>query len=183
MYKGSYRCRDCNHNFSRITKAFPKKDPNCPKCKKSNRLRSEGIVSDKTHQLDDNKKIQDMIDSRQAPSAGKSNFTKAMDATAEIVMKDYNLTDLQDNLRAGDSMAPKLAPELERQVDNVFKPQKPIMGQTAAGGLNKALTNQINSGRYASQSGGADIVQKAQNSGYKVPTTELFSYDNRGKPN
>lgn len=181
MYKSTYRCSDCKNTFEKITKAFPRKEPNCPTCKKNSRVNSKGCVSDKTHNINAESKVRDIIESRHAPSLGKSNFTKAMDATAEIVMKDYGLTDLQDNLRAGDSMAPKLRPDLERQVDEVFKPAKPVMGQKNAMNLNSALTSQINAGRYASQSGGADIVQKAQNSGYKVPVNEVFNYDNRGK--
>lgn len=192
--KTIYRCSDCKKQFDKLRKfptakypegtdlPFPKKDPNCPYCAGAKKISFKSSITDDNHKHINPDYVPDPNDKR-VFSMGKTNFTKAMDATAEIVMKDYNLTDLQDNLRAGDSMAPKLAPELERQVDNVFKPQKPIMGQGGASSLNKALTSQINSGRYASQSGGADIVQKVQNSGYKVPTNEIFNYDNRGKPN
>lgn len=182
MYKSSYRCSDCKSTFEKITKNFPKKEPNCPTCKRNNKVDSKSCVSDKTHNIDSESRVQQMNESHQAPSMGKSNFTKAMDATAEIVMKDYALTNLQDNLRAGDSMAPKLRPELEQQVDSVFKPQKPIMGQQGASTLNKALTANINAGRYASQSGGADIAARAQNSGYKVPTNILHEFQPERKP-
>lgn len=199
--KTSYRCSDCKHSFDKVRKfavskyphgtdlPFPTKDPDCPECKKARQVSLKTSVTDDTHKHINPANVEAGFvggtpeNPQKTFSMGKSNFTKAMDATAEIVMKDYNLTNLQDNLRAGDSMAPKLRPELEQQVDNVFKPQKPIMGQNNAMNLNKALTAQINSGRYASQSGGADIVQKAQNSGYKVPVNEVFNYDNRGKPN
>lgn len=188
MFSAKYKCSDCSHVFERVTERDPRKGgraPGCPQCKKNKhptiKSVSKSNVMHTQQQLDKN--TQEIIDTKKFPSMGKSNFTKAMDATADIVMQDYNMTDLQDNLRVGDSMAPKLRPELERQVDEVFKPQKPIMGQKNASSLNNALTAQINSGRYASQSGGADIVQKAQNSGYKVPTNEIFNYDNRGKPN
>ena len=191
MYRSQYKCSDCNNRFERITKNFPKKDPNCPKCLQSKRVKSNSCVSDKTHNLDAESRVQEIIESKKAFSMGPSNFTKAMDATAEIVMKDYALTDLQDNLRAGDSMAPKLAPELERKVHEVFKPQKPIMGQGGAINLNKALTANINAGRYAGQNQIRDVAAQAQSfgqartaaTGNKVPTTEIFSYDNRGKPN
>lgn len=183
MYKSSYKCSDCKSTFEKITKSFPKKDPSCPTCKRANKVNFKSSVSDKTHNLDADSRVQEMIAARQPPSLGKSNFTKAMDATAEIVMSDYGLTNLQDNLRAGDSMAPKLAPHLEQQVDQVFKPQKPIMGMNASTNMNKALTNQINAGKFAGQSGARDITQRAQNSGVKIPVNEIFNYDNRGKPN
>lgn len=182
MYRGSYRCKDCNYNFSRITKAFPKKDPNCPQCKKADKLKCGGIVSDKTHAMEPVSTLGGTPDNPQKTfSMGPSNFTKAMDATSEIVMRDYAMTNLQDNLREGDSMAPKLRPDLEQQVDQVFKPQKPIMGQNTATNLNKALTSQINAGKYAGQSGDKDITARAKNSGYKVPVNEVFNY--QGKPN
>lgn len=183
MYKSSYKCSECKSQFEKITKNFPKKDPNCPKCRRNNRVNSKSCVSDKTHNLDADSRVQEMIDSKRPPSMGKSNFTKAMDATAEIVMKDYNMTDLQDNLRAGDSMAPKLqgsdatGVSLESRVDQVFKPQaNKVMGMQGANSLNKALTGQINAGKYASQSGQRDITQRAQNSGYKVPTNVLYEH-------
>lgn len=192
MYKASYRCKDCNHNFSRVTKNFPKKEPNCPKCKKNDRLKWGGTVSDTTHDMSPTVMQGGTPDNPQKTfSMGKSNFTKAMDTTAEIVMQDYNLTNLQDNLRAGDSMAPKLTPELERKVDDVFKPQKPIMGQQGATNLNKAITANINAGRYAGQTKIRDVAAQAADfgkaresaTGNKVPTQIIHDYDNRGKPN
>ena len=55
-----------------------------------------------------------------APAVGGSAITKAVDATAQIVMEDHHMTNLQDNLRPGDTMAPKLHPVLQQQADNMF---------------------------------------------------------------
>lgn len=198
--KTSYRCTECKLSFDKIRKfpvdkhphgtdlPLPTKYPECPKCKKAKRVDFKSSVTDDTHKHINPNNLENYTggtpdNPARVFSMGKSNFTKAMDATAEIVMKDYNLTNLQDNLRVGDSMAPKLAPELERKVDEVFKPQKPIMGQQGATNLNKALTANINSGRYASQSGGADIAARAQNSGYKVPTQIIHEHQPERKPN
>jgi hypothetical protein len=176
---------------------FPTKDPECPECKIAKKVSLKTSVTDDTHKHinPDNPEASwvggTFENPRKVPSLGKSNFTKAMDATAEIVMQDYALTDLQDNLRVGDSMAPKLRQDLEQKVDQVFKPQKPIMGQTGAGSINKALTANINAGRYAGQTHIRDVAAQAADygqaqasaTGNKVPTREIFSYDNRKKPN
>jgi rubredoxin len=195
-----YRCSDCKSSFDKTRKfpvskyphgtalPYPLKDPECPQCKSVKKVDFKNSVTDDTHKHINPANPEASFVGGSAenpvrvPSLGKSNFTKAMDATAEIVMKDYALTNLQDNLRAGDSMAPKLAPELERKVDEVFKPQKPMMGQKGASNLNNALTANINAGRYASQSGGADIVNRAQTSGYKVPTNILHEFQPPRKP-
>lgn len=188
MFSARYKCSDCSHMFEKMTEKDPRKGgrkPSCPECKKGKHSAIKSISKSNVIHTQEkmDKNVQEIIETKRFPAMGKSNFTKAMDTTAEIVMKDYNLTDLQDNLRAGDSMAPKLRPELERKVDEVFKPQKPIMGQQGAASLNKALTSQINSGRYASQSGNADIVNRAQSSGYKVPTNVLHEFQPERKPN
>jgi len=139
-----------------------------------------GSVSDKTHELSDEARVKEMCESRKAPSGGPSNFTKAMDATAEIVMKDYGLTNLQDNLRAGDSMAPKLSPEQERKVDGVFKKQKPIMGAPVANSMNSTLMRQINAGQFR---GAMDVVARQQNSGVAPPRTNILHEYKGDKPN
>lgn len=46
--------------------------------------------------------------------------TKAIDKTAEIVMGNYGMTDLRDNVRVGETMAPKLSPHLQAGADNFF---------------------------------------------------------------
>ncbi len=185
-----YKCSDCDHRFERVTQDDPRKKggrpPSCPECKKGKYSTIKSISkSNKIYTQEElDKNSNDIIDSRRmAAIGGKSNFTKAWDATQEMVASDYQMTDLNTNLRAGDSMAPKLAPHLEKQVDEVFKANKPIMGQNTAVSLNKSLTAQINAGKYAGQSGARDITARAQNSGYKVPTNVIHSFDDRGKPN
>jgi hypothetical protein len=178
-----YKCSDCGVYEVRTENKPRGRCPACPNCGNSEsalKSTSKSNVPYTQEKLDGN--VSSINESRHAPSLGKSNFTKAMDETAEIVMKDYGLTNLQDNLRAGDSMAPKLAPHLEQQVDQVFKPQKPIMGMNTSTNMNKALTNQINAGKFAGQSGARDITARAQASGYKVPTNVLFEH-RAEKPN
>lgn len=45
---------------------------------------------------------------------------KAVDMTADIVMQDYKLGDIKDNVRVGETMAPKLEPRLQASADNMF---------------------------------------------------------------
>lgn len=183
MYRSQYRCSDCKYQFEKITKRIPRKDPDCPKCKRVQRVKFKSSVSDATHEMNSEVRVQQMIESRQPPSTGKSNFTKAMDATSEMVMKDYGLTNLQDNLREGDTMVPKLRPELEQRVDQVFKPQKPIAGAPVNAALNKTLMNQINAGKFKGYGGASDVVARQQNSGIRVPTNILFEDSGKRKPN
>lgn len=198
--KTSYRCSTCKKQFDKIRKfsvvkyphgidlPLPKTDPECPFCEKDSRVRFKSSITDDIHKHISPEYVPDPNDKR-VFSLGKSNFTKAMDATAEIVMKDYGLTNLQDNLREGDSMAPKLRHDLEQKVDSVFKPQKPIMGQKGASNLNTALTAQINSGRYSNQTHIRDVAAQAQSfgqaradaTGQKVPTQVIMEHT--GKPN
>lgn len=198
--KTSYRCSECKFSFDKVRKfpiskhphgtdlPFPKKDPDCPQCKRTQRVSFKSSITDDTHKhINPNSAEASFIGGtpdnpiKAATYGGRNNFTKAWDATQEMVSQDYQMTDLNTNLRSGDSMAPKLAPHLEQQVDQVFKANKPIMGQNTATTLNKSLTAQINAGKYAGQSGARDITQRVQNSGYKVPTNII--HEHKGKPN
>lgn len=176
MYRTNYRCTDCKSQFEKITKTFPKKDPACPQCKESKKVKFKSSVSDNTHNLDSVSRMQDMIDSRKAPAYGGTNLhNKAIDKTAEIVMQDYGMTNLEmgSHLRPGDNCVPKLAPELEQKVDKVFAPQPSnVMGAQSAN-LNNALMRQINAGVYKGQS---DVVRRNQEVGVKIPTNILHDY-------
>jgi hypothetical protein len=51
---------------------------------------------------------------------GKNVRVKAVDETAKIVMEDYQMTDLKDNIRHGENVAPKLPPAQQKAADNYF---------------------------------------------------------------
>ena len=51
---------------------------------------------------------------------GSHTKNKCVDKTAEIVMTDYGMTNLKDNVRVGENMAPKLTPRLQTAADNMF---------------------------------------------------------------
>ena len=90
------------------------------------------------------------------------------------------MSDLNTNLREGDSMAPKLRQDLEKKVDGVFKQQKPIMGENTARSMNASLMRQINSGQFR---GAMDVVARQQASGIGPPQTNVIFEHGRGKPN
>lgn len=61
------------------------------------------------------------VSAGRAPGIGGNIMVKAMDATANMVMADYSMTDLA-SARQGESMAPKLPPEQQRRADAFFDP-------------------------------------------------------------
>lgn len=132
-FRVSYQCQQCGHEWkSRWLKAVPKKDPPCPNpsCAEVTRLRQQEA---------EHKRLLVMLEEGRAPAhIGQSNVVKAVDQTADIVMKDYKLTDLRDGIRPGESMAPKLPPQQQALADGVFggsgdmKVRDPTTGQTAS---------------------------------------------------
>ena len=51
---------------------------------------------------------------------GESLQTKAIDESAKIVMEDYKMTDLRDDVRPSETAAPKLPPHMQAQADAFF---------------------------------------------------------------
>ncbi len=121
-YKIIYKCNSCKHQFNRISASIPKKDPPCPKCKSKKKIKENGIITSDSHpnHFTENGNIDAMIASGKAPGVGGSNIGKAVDLTADIVMKDYGLTDLKDKMKPGETMAPKLAPTQQAMAETMF---------------------------------------------------------------
>ena len=113
-YRIRYRCARCGKEWSRVTTKVSSKDPPCPKldCR-------EALIAEAEER--GARRMQKMLEERLAPAqVGASNAVKAVDVTAEIVMKDHKMTDLADNLREGDIAAPKLPPQMQAAVDGFF---------------------------------------------------------------
>jgi len=184
-YRSTYRCSECKSTFEKTTQGFPKKDPACPTCKKMKRVHMKGSVSDKTHNFGETDIVGGTPEKPQKSfSMGGTNAHKAFDKTAEIVMQDYGMTDINmnSNVRDGDNLVPKLRADLEERVNKGWgdKPNKVAGMQHAGASLNKAITSQINSNSFK---GSGDVVARQQKTGYKVPTNFIGEFDNRGKPN
>lgn len=101
-YRVKCRCLRCGHVYSRIYKVVPTIDPPCPKkaCK-------QAIAAEEAAKMAEH--VETMIETGETPGhIGENVRVKAIDATAQIVMEDLKMTDLKDNMRAGEDMAPKL---------------------------------------------------------------------------
>lgn len=110
----TFQCAACDHIWSRTYKAEPKKDPPCP----NKRCADQAEIVDLKRQMAN---LTAMLESGQAPpTVGANARVRAIDVTADIVMQDNKLTNLKDNIRMGETMAPKLPPEQQKRADNLF---------------------------------------------------------------
>jgi predicted nucleic acid-binding Zn-ribbon protein len=116
-YRIKYRCRRCGKTYKgKITTSPSLVDEPCP--------RIECVVARATEaQAAEIANLRQMLEEQRTPGViGANNSVKAVDETAKIVMEDYKLTDLRDNIREGDIVAPKLPPRQQQAADNFFKP-------------------------------------------------------------
>jgi len=125
-YKIKYQCELCNHEYSRTYKAVPIKDPPCP----SKACLAKQELASLKKQVEN---LQRMVEEGQGPGQiGNKVVVKAVDETARIVMEDYKMTDLKDNIRHGEAVAPKLPGQQQSLADNYFGG-----GAMQAAGINK----------------------------------------------
>lgn len=112
-YKATYQCDRCGHIYSRTFKVVPAKDPPCPKmdCKVAIRVEQE---------LKERHNFQSIVEHGPPGHIGNNPTVKAIDRTADIVMQDHGLTNLRDDIREGESMAPKLPPRQQAAADSFF---------------------------------------------------------------
>lgn len=104
----TYCCDDCGTRFDKLHFDRSEPAPECPGCQ--------------------------AIASRQVP-AGFSiggNAAKAGDIAQDIMEKDYGLTNMRDNLRAGD-IAAVTPPTLQPALQSFWKPTGDILGAAKAG--------------------------------------------------
>lgn len=164
-YRLTLRCQKCATKYKR-TVDVPDgvdlsaiADPPCPSCAKVQKTVRR-----------------DWSDGRAPGIVGGSVTTKAIDETARIVMEDNKLTDLHDsNLRAGDSMAPKLQPRLQAQVDSFFG--GPKRGQASAGINTRALGAAALRGAFSA--GTPNPVEAVHKSKVKPPIHIIASSDRK----
>jgi hypothetical protein len=114
QYRITCLCRVCATEYSWVADHIPKKNLPCP---------SSACVTRRLEAADRRaaRNFAKMIAEGRGPATiGDKPVVKAIDTTANIVMEDYGLTDLQTNLREGDVARPKLSPEKQRQADHYF---------------------------------------------------------------
>lgn len=113
-YRIHYECGRCGHEWSRVTTKIDSKDPPCP----VKRCREEAFEEEIERRAEN---LARMLAEQRAPAQiGANQTVKAIDTTADIVMTDNHMTNLQDNLREGDMMAPKLPAPMQRVADGYF---------------------------------------------------------------
>jgi hypothetical protein len=113
-YKHSFRCTRCGHEYSRVSTKVNIPDVPCPKikCKVAIEVEAKMLADER---------LAIMLEEQRAPGQlVKGPMTKVIDQTSEMVMKDYGLTNLNDNMREGDIAAPKLPPAQQRAADSFF---------------------------------------------------------------
>jgi hypothetical protein len=116
-YEVFCECLLCGETYSWITEKPRGKNELCPNpiCVE---VRREAAVAKAK------KNFAKIVKEQKAPSRiGGNVMVAAVDRTAEIVMQDHKMTDLRDNIREGDIVAPKLRPDLQRQADGMFNGQ------------------------------------------------------------
>jgi hypothetical protein len=117
------RCTACNHRYKRIMSAADADalalltDPPCPKCSKPQAVPRGMDFTTGT-----------------APAIGGSLVVKARDYTEQATAQDYGMTDINLNIREGDSAAPKLPPKLQDAADNMFT-RRPMSRGTPRGSI------------------------------------------------
>ena len=134
--------------------------------------------------------VEAMIETGQTPGhIGANVHVKAIDIAAQIVMEDYQMTDLKDNTRQGDSMVPNLTSRQramnkdfwggsrmkDRKRNPTYQPgiqaqQKTMIDKAMSGGY---LPNVAASAPRDSQTG-ADELSRIHAARYKPPVEIIY---------
>lgn len=109
------RCLRCGKEyFSKPFVVMPRNDPPCPRKKCQ-------VDAEVERRLADDERMRRVLDEQSPPGQiGDNPSVRAVDWTAEAVMRDYGLTDLRDRMGPGETAAPKLPPQQQRAADNFF---------------------------------------------------------------
>lgn len=116
-YEFKWGCRECGHKWKRVIATndpLSVSDPACPACKKEKKRNEHFSAFDPA--------------GGRAPSYASNVKNKALDATAEIIMREHHMTDIKSptEVRVGDDSAPRIPPHLQKMADNMFQPQKQL---------------------------------------------------------
>lgn len=172
-YESHYACGICSYKFSVISEEKPTgkgRCPGCPKCKEFSTPKGTSTTKGKLK----TKKQLDEAGERMAKTGsmpaqvGKSRLYKAHDATMQMVMEDYGLTDINDKPYEGENCVPKLPPHLEKQVNEgfgaSFGDMPKLAGNIDPAKISSVGMSQINSGKFRDQ---GDVVAMQQKYGAK----------------
>lgn len=188
-FRITFKCK-CSNVFKKITANPDLMEASCPSCKNKERKTKfvrigDGPVTDMDLLAEKvAKNLAKTPEFRQAymskvlapTSQTAKNQIKAIDTTADIVMQDYKLGDLKDRVHQGEAMAPKLAPNLQKQADSFFAGKKNKNLPYNAGAIAKAAMN----GAYAPSRTGAINPIAAQHQARARPNVNtVASWDGK----
>jgi hypothetical protein len=145
QFEVTIRCDACGRRYKRKMFAASEEalemlpDPPCPDCKKAKKQRGMKVSDGK------------------APAVGGSQHVRAVDYTAEMVMKEQGMTDLRDDVREGETMAPKLPHRLQQQADNFFVGAGKARARIPMG----QLMNSAQAGSVVTPTGNPDPIAQA----------------------
>ena len=113
-YKITAHCHRCGNDFSWTAKNMAGKDRPCPRKACREAVFQEAVLKEARN-------LAKILEEQRPPGhIGDKPVVRAIDETARIVMEDHHLTDLRDNIRPGESMAPKLPGDQQEKADNFF---------------------------------------------------------------
>lgn len=111
-----------------------------------------------------------VITEGKGPGQVGSNFSKAADITANMVMSEYKLTNLRDDNRPGESSTPKLPAPQQERADAFFGTSEKVVNPFLQRQLQRA-TMVANSGALAPQAHNA--IDRVLGSRHRVPVNYL----------
>lgn len=144
------RCKACRYKYKRVVEVAGAEyvdqlpNPPCPKCAKKRVTRTDAYET-ATPAIAHNG-LEDVLEYQSAPGINGAQIVKAIDQTAEIVMQDYHLSNLKDNVREGEIMAPRLPPQQQKAADQFFRtPVKtPSQNKRAQAQMHRIMSRAIN---------------------------------------
>lgn len=141
-YKITCRCLRCGRTYWKLVDVIPKNDPPCPRKKCKEAALREEVMKEMANS-------EAMLESGQGPTViGANPRVRAVDKTAEIVMADYRMTNIRDNVREGENMVTTLPQAQQEKVDNYFKAQ-PLRNRGFSSQQVNALKQKAISGAFA----------------------------------
>lgn len=181
-YEAHYSCSECKYKFSVVSETNPKsaKCPGCPKCKENSAMKSQTKVSGRLKTKEQERdNLQDQIDTRSVPNIGGMNKAyKAHEATMQMVMEDYGMTDINDKPHEGENCVSKLPAHLEKQVNDGFGASfgaaPKLTSNINPAQISLAGMKQINSGAFRDQ---GDVVAMQQKYGSKPKFNIIGHYE------
>ena len=124
-YRIKCRCLRCGGIYAKTVARLTDDNPPCPKkkCREAVAAEAKALME---------RNMRAMIEAERGPAQiGNKVVVRAIDATADIVQQDYGLTNLKDNIREGESMAPRLPPKMQDAADNFFSGKVNVPGADA----------------------------------------------------